>query len=185
MGVWGRDRDRALSRWGPEENSLASIHNGRAAIILWCAQKSGSAGVIAGASGRDRPQCDRELADIEAAMMEFERNPVHGLIVPPDPTTNSHRKTIVALAARYRVPAIYAYRAAVVDGGLISYGVDIPHLFRQAATYVDRVLRGEKPADLPVQQPTKFELVINLKTAKALVLDIPTSLLARADEVIE
>jgi putative ABC transport system substrate-binding protein len=127
----------------------------------------------------------RELADIEAAMMELGRNPVQGLIVPPDPTTNSHRRTIVALAAGYRVPAIYAYRAAVVDGGLISYGVDIPHLFRQAAIYVDRVLRGEKPADLPVQQPTKFELVINLKTAKALRLEVPPSLLARADEVIE
>jgi putative ABC transport system substrate-binding protein len=127
----------------------------------------------------------REPADIEAAMIKLERTPGHGLIVPPDPTTNSHRKTIVALAARYRVPTVYALRAAVVDGGLISYGVDIPHLFRQAATYVDRVLRGETPANLPVQQPTKFELVINLKTAKALGLAVPLALQASADEVIE
>jgi putative tryptophan/tyrosine transport system substrate-binding protein len=127
----------------------------------------------------------RKPADIEAAMTELERTPGHGLIVPPDPTTNAHRKTIVALAARYRMPTIYALRAAVVDGGLVSYGVDIPHLFRQAATYVDRVLRGEKPADLPVQQPTKFELVINSKTAKALGLAVPNTLLVAADEVIE
>jgi putative tryptophan/tyrosine transport system substrate-binding protein len=127
----------------------------------------------------------REAADIEAVMNELERTPGHGLIVPPDPTTNTHRKTIVALAARYRVPTIYALRAAVVDGGLISYGVDVPHLFRQAATHVDRVLRGEKPADLPVQQPTKFELVINLKTANALGLAVPNTLLVTADEVIE
>jgi putative ABC transport system substrate-binding protein len=127
----------------------------------------------------------REPADIEAAMTELEHNPGHGLIVPPDPTTNSHRKAIVALAARYRMPAIYSLRAAVVDGGLISYGIDIPHLFRRAATYVDRVLRGEKPADLPVQQPTKFELVINLKAARALGLAVPNTLLVAADEVIE
>jgi putative ABC transport system substrate-binding protein len=127
----------------------------------------------------------REPTDIEAAMIELERTPGHGLVIPPDPTTNSYRKTIIALAARYRVPTIYALRAAVVDGGLISYGVDVPHLFRQAATYVHRVLRGEKPADLPVQQPTKFELVINLKSAKALGLVVPSTLLVAADEVIE
>jgi putative ABC transport system substrate-binding protein len=127
----------------------------------------------------------REPGDIEAAMAGLERKSGEGLIVPPDPTTHSNRKTIAALATRYRVPAIYALRGAVADGGLISYGVDIPALFRQAASYVDRVLRGEKPADLPVQQPTKFELVINLKTAKALGLVVPNTLLVAADEVIE
>jgi putative ABC transport system substrate-binding protein len=105
--------------------------------------------------------------------------------VTPDPATNAHRRLIVELAARHRMPAIHALRAATVDGGLMSYGVDLPDLFRQAAVYADRILKGEKPADLPVQLPTKFELVINLKTAKALDLTVPQSILARADEVIE
>jgi ABC-type uncharacterized transport system substrate-binding protein len=107
------------------------------------------------------------------------------LIVPSDPSTNAQRKLVIELAARYRLPAIFALRAAAADGGLMSYGVDIPELFRQAAVYADRILKGEKPADLPVQLPTKFELVINLKTAKSLRLDVPSSFLATADEVIE
>jgi putative ABC transport system substrate-binding protein len=127
----------------------------------------------------------RDVADIEAALTQLGRNPAQGLIVPPDPSTNTHRKLIVELAARYRIPTIYALRAAIIEGGLISYGVDIPDLFRQAAVYADRILRGEKPADLPVQQPTKFELLINLKTAKALGIEVPATLLALADEVIE
>jgi putative ABC transport system substrate-binding protein len=105
--------------------------------------------------------------------------------VPSDPSTNAQRKLIIELAARYRLPAIYALRAAAADGGLMSYGVDIPELFRQAAIYSDRILKGEKPADLPVQLPTKFELVINLKTAKSFSLTIPQGLLVAADEVIE
>ena len=109
----------------------------------------------------------------------------YGLIVPADPSTNSRRRLIVELAARHRIPAIYALRAATADGGLMSYGVDLLELFRQAAIYADRILKGAKPADLPAQLPTKFELVINLKTAKALGLDMPPSLLATADEVIE
>ena len=100
-------------------------------------------------------------------------------------STNSHLNLIIELAARYRLPAIHALRAATADGGLMSYGVDLPDLFRQAAGYVDRILRGDKPADVRVQAPTKYELVINLKTAKALGLDVPPTLLARADEVIE
>jgi putative ABC transport system substrate-binding protein len=107
------------------------------------------------------------------------------LIVPSDPTTNSQRRLVVEFAARYRLPTIYALRAAVADGGLISYGVDLIELFRQAAIYADRILKGEKTADLPVQLPTKFELVVNLRTAKAFGLDIPPSLLATADEVVE
>jgi putative ABC transport system substrate-binding protein len=126
-----------------------------------------------------------EPAEVEAAMMRFGRERALGLIVPPDPVTNTHRKLIVELAARYRLPAIYGLRAAAAEGGLISYGVDLPDLFRKAAGYVDRVLRGENPADLPVQLPTKFELVINLKTAKALGLAVPLIMQMTADEVIE
>ena len=103
----------------------------------------------------------------------------------PDPSINTHRKVIIELTARHRLPAIYALRSATTEGGLISYGVDLPELFRQAAGYADRVLRGEAPGRLPVQQSTKFELVVNLRTAKALGLDVPQTLLAAADEVIE
>jgi putative ABC transport system substrate-binding protein len=108
-----------------------------------------------------------------------------GIIIMSDPFTSVHRTAILSMAARHRVPAVYPYRFFAVDGGLLSYGTDTPDLFRRSASYVDRILNGAKPADLPVQQPTKFELVINLKTANALGLTVPATLLARADEVIE
>jgi putative tryptophan/tyrosine transport system substrate-binding protein len=127
----------------------------------------------------------RDAAEIERAIDQFAREPSGGLIVLPSGLTIVHRGLVIALAARYRLPAIYQYRQFVTDGGLISYGNDLTDQYRQAASYVDRILRGEKPGDLPVQQPTKFELIINLKTAKTLGLDIPPSVLARADEVIE
>jgi putative tryptophan/tyrosine transport system substrate-binding protein len=127
----------------------------------------------------------RRLDEIEVTMTQWERESDYGLIVPSDPSTNSQRKLFVELAARHRMPAIFALRAAAADGGLMSYGVDIPDLFRKAAIYADRIIRGEKPADLPVQFPTKFELVINLKTAKAIGLTLPESFLVRADKVIE
>ena len=127
----------------------------------------------------------RNVAEIAQAIDQFAREPNGGLIVLPNPVTIGNRKLVIAMAARHRLPAAYAFRHFVADGGLISYGIDLADQYRQAASYVDRILRGEKPADLPVQQPTKFEVVVNLKTAKALGLEIPPTLLARADEVIE
>jgi ABC-type uncharacterized transport system substrate-binding protein len=127
-----------------------------------------------------------DQVEIERVITAFARQqPNGGLIVPPGPFSNVHRKTILTLAARYRLPAIYAWRYLVVDGGLISYGPDLLDMYRRTASYVDRILKGTNPADLPIQGPTKFELVINLTTAKALGLEIPPTLFARADEVIE
>jgi len=124
-------------------------------------------------------------ADIERAIESFARAPDAGLVLPPDVTTSIHRDLIVTLAARHRLPAVYALRVFVAAGGLMSYGVDYVEQFRQAASYVDRILRGANPADLPVQAPTKYETVLNLKTAKALGLTVPPGLLVAADEVIE
>ena len=106
-------------------------------------------------------------------------------MLPPDGTTIAHRDLIIALAARHRLPAVYALSFFVAAGGLMSYSTDLNDQYRRAATYVDRILRGEKPGDLPVQAPTKYETVINLKTAKALGLNVPPGLLVGADEVIE
>jgi putative ABC transport system substrate-binding protein len=127
----------------------------------------------------------RNVAEAENAVDQFARAANGGLIVLPNPITIGNRQLIIAMAARHRLPAAYAFRVFVADGGLISYGVDMPEQYRQAAGYVDRILHGEKPADLPVQQPTKFELAINVKTAKGLSLQIPDKLIALADEVIE
>jgi putative tryptophan/tyrosine transport system substrate-binding protein len=127
----------------------------------------------------------RNTDEIERAFAEFAHMPNGGLIVLPNGLSIVHRELIIGLAARHRLPAVYPFRAFAVDGGLIAYGPDYVDQLRRAAGYVDRILKGEKPADLPVQAPTKYELVINLKTAKALGLDVPPTLLARADEVIE
>src|SRR6267378_1665664 len=127
----------------------------------------------------------RDAGEIERAVSGFARSPNGGLIVTPSALAGVHRELIIALAARHKLPAIYYERYYVKDGGLISYGADFHDQFRSAASYVDRILKGDKPADLPVQVPTKYQLVINLKTAKALGLTVPPSLLARADEVIE
>jgi putative ABC transport system substrate-binding protein len=123
--------------------------------------------------------------DIARAIETLSRTPGVGLLTPPDTTVNIHRDLVISLAARHRLPAIHANRYMAEAGGLLSYGVNPIDLYRQAAGYVDRILKGERPAELPVQAPTKFELVINLKTARALGLDMPPMLLARADEVIE
>jgi len=127
----------------------------------------------------------RQTSDIERAVAAFARTPNSGLIVTADPAAIVHREAIIALAARHRLPAVYPYRFFVISGGLISYGLDNIEQYRLAAGYVDRILKGDKPGDLPVQAPTKYELVINLKTAKTLGLEVPPTLLARADEVIE
>ncbi len=123
--------------------------------------------------------------DIERAIDTFAREPNGGLLAQPDGITVSNRELICALATRRGLPAVYPFRYFATSGGLMSYGVDVSEVYRQAASYVHRILRGQKPADLPVQAPTKFELVFNLKTAKALGLEVPPTLLARADEVIE
>ena len=127
----------------------------------------------------------RSTPEVERAIDAIAATPDGGIIVLPGPAPSSRRERIIALAERHRLPAVYAFRYWVVSGGLASYRIDNVELYRLAATYVDRILKGEKPADLPVQHATKFQLVINLKTAKALGLDLPITLLARTDEVIE
>jgi putative tryptophan/tyrosine transport system substrate-binding protein len=163
----------------------------RAAILRDLALASGSGQL--GAIQSVAPSLGVELTPvsvgdagaIERAVAAFARSANGGLIVTGSTLAIVHRKLIITLAARHRLPAVYPFRYFITSGGLISYGPDSIDPFRRAAGYVDRILKGEKPADLPVQAPTKFELVINLQTAKALGLDVPPTLLARADEVIE
>ena len=127
----------------------------------------------------------RSVGEMEAAIEAHAREPGGGLVVLPDTFTFTHRGPLITAAARFRLPAIYAVRGQATDGGLVSYGPHTGDLYRRAASYDDRILRGANPAELPIQQPTKFELVINLKTARALSVTVPSTLLARADEVIE
>jgi putative ABC transport system substrate-binding protein len=127
----------------------------------------------------------RDDAELQRVIAALSRDPVSAMIVLPELSTNVRSTEIIQLTARYGLPTLYAYRHQAIGGGLISYGVDLANSFRDAASYVDRILKGEKPADLPVQAPTRFTLVVNLKTAKALNLEVPTSMLLRADEVIE
>jgi putative ABC transport system substrate-binding protein len=181
------------SIWGKSLEVLKEVapHVARVAVLLnpdqvpqagmWRAVEA--AGPSLGVKATATPV--RNAVEIEGAINAFAREPNGGLIVLPSGSTIIHRELIIALAARHRLPAIYPYRQFVTDGGLICYGLDLADQYRGAAAYVDRILRGEKPADLPVQQPTKFELVINLATAKALNLSIPESFLLRADQVID
>ena len=163
----------------------------RAAILrdLGLASGSGQLGAIqsvAPSLGVElTPLSVSDAGVIERALAAFARSPNGGMIVTGSTLALVHRKLIITLAARHRLPAVYPQRPFIASGGLISYGTDSIDPFRRAAGYVDRILKGEKPADLPVQAPTKYELVINLKTAKALGLTVPPTLLARADEVIE
>jgi putative tryptophan/tyrosine transport system substrate-binding protein len=146
----------------------------------------GAAQTVAPSLGMElRPVDTRDAGEIERAITAFARGPNGGLLVTGSSSASSHRNLIIALAAQHRLPAVYFQRLFVAAGGLISYGTDYVDQFRQAAGYVDRILKGEKPGDLPVQTPTKYELVINLKTAKQLGVSIPPAVLARADAVIE
>jgi len=162
------------------------------ALVLWDPAITAGIGQfaiiqsVATSAGVDvRPVNVRDAGEIERAITAFARSPNGGLIVTASALSLVHRDLIIALAARHKLPAVYFQRAFVANGGLISYGADFNDQYRRAAGYVDRILKGEKPADLPVHAPTKYELVINLKTAKALGLTVPPSVLARADEVIE
>jgi len=150
---------------------------------------SGELGTIQGAASSLRvevsPLGARDAGEIESGIAAFARGSNGGLIVLGSAVVLEHRDVIIRLAAQHRLPAVYTTRYFVTDGGLMSYGPDRVDLYRRAAGYVDRILMGEKPADLPVQTPTRYQLVISLNTAKALGLDLPASLLARADEVIE
>jgi ABC-type uncharacterized transport system substrate-binding protein len=162
------------------------------AIVLWDPAITAGIGQfaiiqsVAASAGVDvRPVNLRDAGEIERAVTAFARTPNGGLVVTAGALSVVHRDLIIALAARYKLPAVYFQRFFVANGGLISYGANFIEQYRRAAGYVDRILKGEKPANLPVQAPTKYELVINLKTAKALGISVPQSILARADEVIE
>jgi putative ABC transport system substrate-binding protein len=127
----------------------------------------------------------RDPVDVDRVFDTLAREPNGGLMVLPDISMTNYREAIIALAARHRVPAVYPFRYFAASGGLMSYGTDVTEVFWRAAGYVDRILKGTRPGELPIQAPNKYELVVNLKTAKALGLDVPPTLLARADEVIE
>ena len=163
----------------------------RVAVLRYAATPSGVGqfGIIQSVAPSLRvevtPVNMRDAPEIERAVAAFARAPNGGLIVTASPLAQRHRDLIVTLAARHKLPAVYFDRVFAAAGGLISYGPDYIDQYRRAAAYVDRILKGEKPADMPVQAPTKYETVLNLKTAKALGLDVPQSLLSTADEVIE
>ena len=173
-----------LKEVAPQATRVAIIYNPQTApyagALLRSIETAGSAFAI-----QPIAMPIRDAGTIENAIEAFAREINPGLLVLPDVTTTVHKELIVKLAVQHRLPAIYPWRHFVSAGGLMCYAVDLPDLWRRSASYVDRVLKGEKPTDLPVQMPTKYQLVLNLKTAKALGLDVPPTLLARADEVIE
>jgi putative tryptophan/tyrosine transport system substrate-binding protein len=173
----------ALKEIAPAVNRVAVIYSQKTMPFAPYLPSLQSAATSLGLEMIAAPVQDND--EIERSVAAISREAGGGLCVIPDPFVAEHAVKIVELAARYRIPAIYPRRGFVVDGGLIAYGTDVVDLFKGAAGYVDRILRGEKPADLPVQSPTKYELIINLKTARNLGITVPPSLIARADEVIE
>ena len=172
-----------LQQIAPQVRRAAFMYNqGNPGSRVGLAQAQ-SAGRTFGIEVIDRPVSKQ--AEIDDVIAALGREPGGALVLPPDPLTNGFRKPIIAQTLALKMPVVSAVRAFADEGGLLAYGVYIPGLFRQAAGYVDRILRGAKPADMPVEQPIRFEMILNLKTAKALELNVPASLLATVDEVIE
>ena len=171
-----------LKRLAPNITRVAYLFNPNTAPLLYAKAVETAAPLL---SVKSIPAAVHNAVEIERALEQVARESDSALLVLPDLFNATNRQSIIALAARHRLPAVYPFRYFVTSGGLMSYGTELLDTYRQAASYVDRILKGERPSDLPVQQPTKFELIINLKTAKALGIEIPPTLLARADEVIE
>jgi putative ABC transport system substrate-binding protein len=172
-----------LKQIAPQVKRVAYLYNPGNPGAKIGLQSARSAADKFAAEFTDAPVSD--LAGIEAAIATLGREPDGALVLPPDPFTNTFRKQIVAQTLSLKLPVVSTLRDFAEEGGLLAYGVNLPALFRQASGYVDRILRGEKPADMPVEQPIRFEMIVNLKTAKALGLTVPTSLLATVDETIE
>jgi putative ABC transport system substrate-binding protein len=171
-----------LKRVAPNVTRVAYLFNPNTAPLFYAKGVEAAAPVL---SLKPFAAAVHDADEMERVIEQFARASDGALLVLPDLFTATNRQSIVAIAARHRLPTVYPARYFVASGGLMSYGIELLETYRQAAAYVDRILKGEKPADLPVQQPTKYEMVINLKTARALGLEIPAMLVARADEVIE
>src|SRR5262245_45094623 len=171
-----------VKRVAPNVTRVAYLFNPNTAPLFYAKAVEAAAPAL---SVRPFAAAVHDADEMERVIEQFARASDGALLVLPDLFTATNRRSIIALAARHRLPAVYPFRYFVASGGLMSYGIETLETYRQAAAYVDRILKGERPADLPVQQPTKFEFVINLKTARALGLDMPEKLLATADEVIE
>src|SRR5262249_27439980 len=171
-----------LKRLAPNITRVAYLFNPNTAPLLYAKAVETAAPLL---SVKSIPAAVHNAVEIERALEQVARESDTALLVLPDLFNATNRQSIITLAARHRLPAVYPFRYFVTSGGLMSYGTELLDTYRQAASYVDRILKGEQPSDLPVQQPTKFELVINLKTAKALGLTVPNTLLVAADEVLE
>jgi putative ABC transport system substrate-binding protein len=171
-----------LKRLAPNITRVAYLFNPNTGPLLYAKAVDTTAPSV---SIKSIPAAVHNAVEIERALEQIARESDSALLVLPDLFNATNRQSIITLAARHRLPAVYPFRYFVTSGGLMSYGTELLDTYRQAASYIDRILRGERPGDLPVQQPTKFEFAINLQTAKALGLEVPPTLLARADEVIE